>query len=127
MREEIFGPVMPLIPWTEREEVLAAVARNPFPLATYVFSSDRKAQKYFTERILFGGGCINHCMLHFGHPDMPFGGVGTSGMGRYHGKASFELFSHHKGIVHASTLIEPGLQLPPYTRVKERLLRWVLG
>lgn len=127
MREEIFGPVMPLIPWTEPEEVLVLVARNPFPLATYVFSNDPKAQKYFTERIAFGGGCINHCMLHFGHPDMPFGGVGTSGMGRYHGKASFELFSHYKGIVQASTLIEPGLQLPPYTRAKERLLRWVLG
>ncbi|MBL7982176.1 MAG: aldehyde dehydrogenase family protein [Flavobacteriales bacterium] len=127
MREEVFGPVMPVVPWSEREEVLAMVKRNPFPLATYVFSSDRRAQRYFTERIAFGGGCINHCMLHFGHPDMPFGGVGTSGMGRYHGKASFELFSNHKGVVHASTLMEPGIQLPPYTSLKERVLRWVLG
>lgn len=126
MNEEIFGPVLPVLRWTEREEVLDIVARNPYPLATYVFSSDRKAQAFFTDRIPFGGGCINHCMLQFGNPDMPFGGVGTSGMGRYHGKAGFDLFSHRKGIVHASTLIEPGLQLPPYTAAKERVLRWFL-
>ena len=68
MQEEIFGPVLPVIPWTEREEVLAIVARNSIPLATYVFSNDRYAQRYFTERIAFGGGCINHCMLQFGNP-----------------------------------------------------------
>jgi aldehyde dehydrogenase (NAD+) len=127
MNEEIFGPVLPVLRWREREEVLDIVARNPYPLSTYVFSSDRKAQEFFIERIPFGGGCINHCMLQFGHPDMPFGGVGTSGMGRYHGKAGFDLFSHRKGVVHASTLVEPGLQFPPYSSVKERILRWVLG
>ena len=127
LQEEIFGPVLPVIPWREREEVLAFVERNPFPLATYVFSDDRHTRRFFTERIAFGGGCTNHAMLQFGNADMPFGGVGTSGMGRYHGKASFDLFSHHKGLVHASTLVEPGLQFPPYTRFKERLLRWVLG
>ena len=127
MSEEIFGPVLPVLRWTEREEVLDIVARNPYPLSTYVFSNDRSAQAFFIERIPFGGGCINHCMLQFGHPDMPFGGVGTSGMGRYHGKAGFDLFSHRKGIVHASTLVEPGLQFPPYSSVKERVLRWLLG
>lgn len=127
MKEEIFGPVLPVLRWKEREEVLDIVARNPYPLSTYVFSSDREAQVFFTERIPFGAGCINHCMLQFGHPDMPFGGVGTSGMGRYHGKAGFDLFSHRKGVVHASTLVEPGLQFPPYTALKERVLRWLLG
>lgn len=127
MQEEIFGPVMPVLPWTEREEVLAHVARNPQPLAAYIFSSDRGAQRYFTERIAFGGGCINHCMLHFGHAELPFGGVGTSGMGRYHGKQGVQLFSNQKGLVHASTLIEHGLQQPPYSRWKERVLRWVVG
>lgn len=126
MREEIFGPVLPVIPWKEREEVLDIVARNPFPLAAYIFSKDRKAQRYFTERIAFGGGCINHCLLQFGNPEMTFGGVGTSGMGRYHGKATFDLFSHHKGIVHASTWIDPGVQYPPYSNWKERILRFVL-
>ena len=126
MREEVFGPVLPVVPWTEREELLDIVQRNPFPLATYIFSNDRKAQRYFTERIAFGGGCINHALLHFGNPQLSFGGVGTSGMGRYHGKHSFDLFSHHKGLVTASTLIDHGLQEPPYTTMKERVLRRLL-
>lgn len=126
MREEIFGPVLPVIPWREREEVLAFVRRNPHPLAAYIHSKDRSAQQWFTERISFGGGCINHAMLQFGNPALPFGGVGTSGMGRYHGRHTFDLFSHHKGVVKAPTWIEHGLQLPPYTPLKERLLRWLL-
>jgi aldehyde dehydrogenase (NAD+) len=127
MREEIFGPVLPVIPWREPEEVEALVRHNPTPLALYVFSKDRCVQRHFTERIAFGGGCINHCMLHFGDVDLPFGGVGTSGMGRYHGKASFDLFSHHQGLVRAGALPEPGVQYPPYAGWKERVLRRVLG
>lgn len=126
MQEEIFGPVLPVIPWNEREEVLALVQRNPHPLASYVFSSIRSEQRYFTERIAFGGGCINHCMLQFGNAELTFGGVGNSGMGRYHGKATFDLFSNHKGVVHASALIDHGLQYPPYTSLKERILRLAL-
>jgi len=126
MQEEIFGPVLPVVPWTDREEVLELVRRNSHPLATYVFSTDREMQRFLTERIPFGGGCINHCMLQFGNPELTFGGVGNSGMGRYHGRATFDLFSHHKSLVHASTLIDPGIQYPPYTRWKERLLRWVM-
>lgn len=126
MQEEIFGPVLPVITWTERDEVLRIIERNPFPLATYIFSSDRAAQTWFRENIAFGGGCINHCLLQFGPHDMPFGGIGNSGMGRYHGRHSFDLFSHQKGIVHASTLIDHGLQEPPYSTLKERILRRVL-
>ncbi|MBK9176342.1 MAG: aldehyde dehydrogenase family protein [Flavobacteriales bacterium] len=126
MREEIFGPVLPVIPWSEPEEALVITRHNPQPLAAYIFSSDRKAQRFFRERIAFGGGCINHCLLQFGPEALPFGGVGGSGMGRYHGKSTFNLFSNRKGIVHASTLIDPGLQEPPYTKLKERILRWVL-
>ena len=123
MQEEIFGPILPVIPWNEPEEVLAIVRRNPTPLALYVFSKSRTTQRLFTERIAFGGGCINHCLLHFGNTELPFGGVGTSGMGRYHGKRSFDLFSHHKGIVSAGSLPEPGIQYPPYSGWKERILR----
>lgn len=125
MREEIFGPVLPVIPWREREEIVPLIERNPHPLAAYFFSGDRKAQRWFRENIACGGGCINHCMLQFGSSDLPFGGVGRSGMGRYHGRAGFDLFSNRKGLVHASTLVDPGLQYPPYSRLKERLLRWV--
>ena len=123
LKEEIFGPVLPVIPWTDREEVIAITQRNPQPLATYIFSNDSGTQEYFRERIAFGGGCINHCMLHFGVPDLPFGGLGNSGMGRYHGRATFDLFSARKGMVHASTLLDHGLQEPPYTTFKEKVLR----
>ena len=126
MKEEIFGPILPVIQWKEPEEVLAIVRRDPTPLALYVFSKSREEQRYFTERIAFGGGCINHCLLHFGNPELPFGGVGSSGMGRYHGKCSFDLFSQHKGLVTAGSLPEPGIQYPPYSDWKERVLRWAL-
>lgn len=126
MREEVFGPLLPVIPWKEKEEVLAIVRRNPFPLSAYVFTSNNATARFFTERIPFGGGCVNHCMLHFGNPDLPFGGVGNSGMGRYHGRNSFDVFSHRKGIVTSSTLIDPGVQYPPYSSRKEKVLRWVL-
>jgi len=126
MREEIFGPVLPVVPWTEPEEVLSVVRRNPFPLATYIFSSNRASQRFFQERIAFGGGCINHCFLQFGPEELPFGGVGYSGMGRYHGRNSFELFSNRKGMVRASTAIDHGLQEPPYASLKERIMRLLL-
>lgn len=128
MRDEIFGPVLPVIPWKEPEEILSIVARNPTPLALYVFSHSRHVQRFFTEHIAFGGGCINHCLLHFGNPNLPMGGVGTSGMGRYHGKRSFEVFSHIQGMVTASRLLpEPGVHYPPYSTWKEKVLGWVMG
>lgn len=128
MQEEIFGPVLPVIPWKEPDDVLATVARNPTPLAMYIFSHSRHVQHFFTERIAFGGGCINHCLLHFGNLQLPLGGVGTSGMGRYHGKRSFEVFSHIQGMVTASRLLpEPGVHYPPYSTWKEKVLRWVMG
>ena len=126
MREEIFGPVLPVLTWTEKEEVLAIVRRNPFPLSAYVFTSNNATARYFTERIPFGGGCVNHCLLQFGNPHLPFGGVGTSGMGRYHGQGSFDAFSHQKSLVTSSTLIDPGVQYAPYSARKEKVLRWVL-
>lgn len=126
MSEEIFGPVLPVIPWTEREEVVTITRRNPFPLAAYIFSNDERAQRWFLERLPSGGACINHCMLQFGNSALPFGGIGNSGMGRYHGRHSFDLFSHHRGVVTASTLIDHGLQEPPYTTLKERILRQAL-
>lgn len=126
MREEIFGPVLPVLSWSERDELKDILARNPQPLAAYLFSHDRRMQRWFKEELAFGGGCINHCMLQFGPPDLPFGGVGHSGMGRYHGFDSFALFSNHKGVVQASTLLDHRLQDPPYTKLKERILRRVL-
>ncbi len=127
MREEIFGPVLPVIPWAGPEEALDIIALNPTPLALYIFSSSGATQRFFLDRTAFGGGCINHCLLHFGNHNLPFGGVGTSGMGRYHGKRSFDLFSHYQGVVRASRLPEPAIQYPPYSGWKEKVLRWVMG
>lgn len=126
MREEIFGPVLPVLPWREPEEVLATVARNPTPLAQYTFAKSRRMQRYFTERIAFGAGCINHGLLHFGNPQLSFGGIGASGMGRYHGKRTFDLFTHCKSLVTAGALPEPGIQYPPYSGRKEKVLRWAM-
>ena len=127
MQEELFGPILPVIPWKEREEVLAIVRRNPFPLSAYIFTTDRSTERFFIEHLAFGGGCVNHCMLHFGNEALPFGGIGNSGQGHYHGRHSFERFSHAKSIVRSSTWINPGVQYPPYSRLKEMVLRWVLG
>jgi aldehyde dehydrogenase (NAD+) len=126
MREEVFGPILPVIAWKEREEVLAITARNPFPLSTFIFTNDRDTERFFLERIAFGGGCVNHCMLQFGNEALPFGGIGTSGQGSYHAKHTFDRLSHAKGIVRSSTLFDHGIQYPPYTRFKEKVLRWVL-
>lgn len=127
MREEIFGPVLPVLPWREREEVLLIVQRNPFPLACYTFSKSEDTIRFFNERIAFGGGCVNQTLAHFGNPDLPLGGIGTSGLGRYHGRAGFETFSHAKSVVRSSTWIDPGVQYPPYTSGKYSILRKVLG
>lgn len=124
MQEEIFGPVLPVITWREQDEARSIVERNPFPLSTYIFSNDSASKRFFTENIAFGGGCINHCLLQFGNTALPFGGIGTSGMGHYHGRSGFELFSHSKPIVESSTLIDHGLQYPPYSKLKEKIARW---
>lgn len=126
MQDEIFGPILPVRPWREREEVLDIVQRSPAPLACYIFSKDADTVRYFNERIAFGGGCVDHVMAQVGNPDLPFGGIGHSGMGKYHGRHGFETFSHAKSLVRAGTLLDPGVQYPPYTAFKNKVLRWVL-
>lgn len=127
MREEIFGPILPVLPWREKEEVLAIVQRNPTPLACYTFSKHEATIRFFNERIAFGGGCVNNTLAHFGNPDLPLGGVGASGIGRYHGRYGFDTFSHAKSMVRTSTWIDPGMQYPPYTRGKYTILRKIVG
>ncbi len=127
MREEIFGPILPVLPWREKEEVLAIVQRNPTPLACYTFSKHEATIRFFNERIAFGGGCVNNTLAHFGNPDLPLGGLGTSGMGRYHGRYGFDTFSHLKSVVRSSTWIDPGVQYPPYTKGKYAIVRKAVG
>lgn len=127
MQEEIFGPILPVMTFTDEDDLAAQVARHPTPLALYYFSRDPVKQRRITARIPFGGGCVNDTLVHLVEHKLPFGGVGSSGLGRYHGRASFETFSHRKGVLNRGTWFDLPLRYPPYagklTWLK-RLFRW---
>lgn len=118
MRDEIFGPVLPVFSYDEIEEPLNFIKSRGKPLAFYVFTHDKRLQKMVTLDTPFGGGCINDTMLHVAGKNLPFGGIGESGMGRYHGEYSFETFSHLKGIVKRGTWIEFPFRFAPYKWLK---------
>ncbi len=126
MEEEIFGPVLPVLPFDEIQQALSFVNARPHPLALYLFSQDRHTQELFLRRAPFGGGCINDTIIHLATSRMGFGGVGNSGMGSYHGKDSFDTFSHRKSVVKKSTWLDLPVRYPPYTPMKDRLLRLFL-
>lgn len=114
MEEEIFGPVLPVLSFNNIEEAVKIVQQNPNPLAFYLFTKDKKIEKEWISKIPFGGGCINNTVWHFTNENLPFGGVGNSGIGAYHGKNTFNLFSHAKPVLKSSTAIDPGLKYPPF-------------
>lgn len=123
MGEEIFGPVLPILTYDTLEEAINIVEEHPHPLALYLFSEDKGAQKKVLELCHFGGGCINDTIIHLATSSMPFGGVGESGMGGYHGKTGFETFSHFRSIVDKKTWMDLPIRYQRYSRMKERLLR----
>lgn len=123
MGEEIFGPVLPILTYDTLEEAINIVEEHPHPLALYLFSEDKGAQKKVLELCHFGGGCINDTIIHLATSAMPFGGVGESGMGGYHGKTGFETFSHFRSIVDKKTWMDLPIRYQRYSRMKERLLR----
>jgi len=102
--------------------VVQIVKKNGHPLSCYIFTKNKDFEKKLVKTIEFGGGCINNTIVHIANPHLPFGGVGNSGMGRYHGKYSFDVFSNYKSIVKTSTLIDPMLKYPPYS---ERKYKWI--
>jgi len=126
MQEEIFGPVLPVLTFDRVEEALDFVNTRPHPLALYLFSQDKQVQELFLRRASFGGGCINDTIIHLATSHMGFGGVGNSGMGSYHGRQSFDTFSHRKSIVQKSTLVDLPIRYAPYTPSKSKLLRLFL-
>ncbi len=126
MQEEIFGPVLPVLTFDRVEEALDFVNTRPHPLALYLFSQDKQVQELFLRRASFGGGCINDTIIHLATSHMGFGGVGNSGMGSYHGRQSFDTFSHRKSIVQKSTLVDLPVRYAPYTPSKSKLLRLFL-
>ncbi|MGI5962212.1 MAG: aldehyde dehydrogenase [Lawsonibacter sp.] len=123
MQEEIFGPLLPILTFTHLEEAADLIRARPKPLALYFFSRDRTAQRWFMKSVPFGGGCINDTILHLTSPHLPFGGVGESGMGAYHGKASFDTFSHTKSILVGRPWLDLPLRYPPYTDKNLKRLR----
>jgi aldehyde dehydrogenase (NAD+) len=114
MREEIFGPILPVFTYRDMEEALAMVRRHPDPLAFYLFTRDSGRQRSWMEQFSFGGGCINNTVWHFANHYLPFGGVGYSGMGAYHGKSTFDVFTHAKPVMQTPVWIDPSIKYPPY-------------
>ena len=126
MGEEIFGPLLPILTFDTLDEALDTVESHPHPLALYFFSEDKAAQKKVLDTCRFGGGCINDTIIHLATSDMPFGGVGESGMGSYHGRVGFETFSHYRSIVDKKTWMDLPIRYQKYTRLKEKMLRMFL-
>ena len=122
MQEEIFGPILPLISYTQFDTVLGYIQDHEKPLSAYLFSNDKDEQAAWLGQLSFGGGCINDAIMHITNPNVPFGGVGQSGNGSYHGKAGFDTFSHRKSVFEKPRLFEVPLKYPPYTAVK---MNWI--
>jgi aldehyde dehydrogenase (NAD+) len=114
MQEEIFGPVLPVIPYKTDEEVKAIVSLHKNPLALYLFTTSSAEEKKWIEAISFGGGCVNNTALHFTNNRLPFGGRGNSGLGRYHGKHSFDTFTHQKSVLKTPNWPDPAIKYPPF-------------
>ncbi|MBQ8684628.1 MAG: aldehyde dehydrogenase [Clostridia bacterium] len=123
MREEIFGPVLPVLTFADFDEVYPLLADKQKPLALYLFTSDKRRAKQAFSRLRFGGGCINDTVIHLATTSMGFGGVGESGMGAYHGKTGFDLFSHQKSVVDKKTWLDLPIRYQPYTKAKEKWVR----
>lgn len=114
MKEEIFGPILPIITYDNFDEVLEIIQSKSKPLSLYLFSEDENMTHRVLEELSFGGGAINDTLMHLANPNLPFGGIGSSGIGQYHGKYSFDTFSHMKSYTFKSTRLESSLFFPPY-------------
>ena len=127
MGEEIFGPIMPIIPIDDFDTAAEELKKKDKPLALYLFTSDKKHVKKVVSELSYGGGCINDVIIHLATSSMGFGGVGESGMGSYHGKAGFDAFSHYKSIVDKSTRVDLPMRYQPYkSKFYEKLIRFFL-
>ena len=125
MEDEIFGPILPVIEYESLDEAFAIVRQRPNPLACYVFTSRREVEERVINELNFGGGCVNNTLIQTVNPYLPFGGVGSSGMGAYHGHHSFKTFSHSKGIVKSPQMIDVPLRYPPFKN-RLKLIRRIM-
>lgn len=122
MQEEIFGPILPVLTYTNLDEAISAVKKLPKPLSAYIFTSSSKNREKVLQQLSFGGGAVNDAVMHITNPKMPFGGVGHSGIGSYHGKAGFDCFSHHKSILDKATWLEFPFKYYPHSASR---LKWI--
>ena len=123
MEDEIFGPVLPILTYQNLDDILKALKAMERPLACYIFAEDKKVSDKIVRELPFGGGCVNDTMMHISKNHLPFGGKGNSGMNVYHGKYSFDAFSHKKGVINSSTAIDPDLRYAPYDEKKFSILK----
>lgn len=128
MQEEIFGPILPIVTYENKEHLHRTISRYEKPLALYVFSTDSSFQKEIISKYSFGGGCINDTLVHFANKNLPFGGVGHSGVGAYHGKYGFDTFSHKKSVTKKANWLDIPLRYAPYKgkiKMIKRILNWI--
>jgi aldehyde dehydrogenase (NAD+) len=127
MQEEIFGPVLPVIEFDNFEEVYPIIERHPKPLATYIFSRNKKLIREFIMKTQSGNASVNETVMQIASPYLPYGGIGPSGIGRYHGKKSFETFSNMRSVLVKSNLFDIWLRYPPYSKLKTRIVSFLMG
>lgn len=127
MKEEIFGPILPIIPFTDLQTVLQEIKQRPRPLSLYIFGKNSSVQTQILHEVSFGGGCINDVIMHICNSHLPFGGVGESGIGNYHGEAGFKTFSHFKSILKRPFWFELPIKYRPYKQWKLKIIRALLG
>jgi aldehyde dehydrogenase (NAD+) len=125
MEEEIFGPILPVLTYDDIDSAIAFIKSKPKPLALYLFSESSALRKKILNEISFGGGAVNEVLFHFANSELPFGGVGFSGMGSYHGEAGFRTFSHYKSIVQKPSWLEFPIRYYPYTGWKLSFIKWI--
>ena len=123
MQDEIFGPILPVLPVRDVDEAIAFVNRGEKPLALYVFTKRPEIERAVLERTSSGGACVNAMLWHIGNANLPFGGVGESGMGAYHGRHGFEALSHRRSVLRKSTRVDPSIIYPPFTKLKKALFK----
>ena len=126
MQEEIFGPLLPIMTYDKLEDAVSYIRDHNKPLALYLFTENDKVEQDVLSQLSFGGGCINDTIIHLATPYLGFGGVGNSGMGSYHGKKSFDTFTHEKSIIKKSDKIDIPVRYMPYNKAKEQLMKFFL-
>lgn len=126
MQDEIFGPILPILTYTNLTELVGQLKQKAHPLALYLFTSNKEHERFVLGNVLHGGGCVNDTVMHVGSGYLPFGGVGSSGMGSYHGKKSFDTFSHAKSILKSGVHFDTNLRYPPYQEKTMKLVKKIL-